>query len=290
MDFDKKTDTNKIFLPHLYEPFRREIAVRYAQQELRKLLPQLRDRALWQSIDEQIGKWYEELSIRNFWNAIHGISMGFRLKSLVPWITSLNVQWVEKDLPVEEFWFGVKFGPIASLGGSESAAEVREKLFLPENQKLLEQTRRKLEQERAKTAPRDNFPIFVVRKSHGDSFEKKLRVIDGNRRLFQAIVNKKDTIRAVVGEPVGEPALYEHWVPTPLLVDLVFWYKRQIRAGRETTEVVARVIAELIRDSSAGRVEFTERAIHRDKKLDVQLLEAVAKILDGWGISLEIPK
>lgn len=290
MDFDKKTDTNKIFLPHLSESLRREIAVRYVQQEFRKLLPQLRDDVLWQSIDEQVQKWYEELSIRNFWNAIHGISMGFRLKSLVPWITSFNVQWSEKEVPLDELWFGGKFGPIKSLGCSESAKEVKEKLFLPENQKLLEQTRQKLEEEAAKTAPRDKFPIFVVRKSHGDSTEKTLRVVDGNRRLLQAIVNKKDTIGAVVGEPVGEPALYEHWVPTSLLVDLVFWYKRQIRAGRETTEVVARAIAQLIRDSSAGRIEFAERSIHRDKKLDVQLLEAVAKILGGWGISPEIPK
>ncbi len=94
----------------------------------------------------------------------------------------------------------------------------------------------------------------------------------------------------MVGEPVGEPVLYEHWVPTSLLVDLVFWYKRQVRAGHETTEVVARLIAELIRDSSAGRIEFVERSIHRDKKLEVQLLDAVAKILAGWGISLRISK
>jgi hypothetical protein len=283
-------DTNKIFLPHLSEPFRREIAVRYAQQEMRKLLPQLRDASLWQSIDEQIGKWYAELLIRNFWNAIHGISMGFRLKSLVPWITSLHIKWTEKDMPIEELWFGGKFGPIASLGIPESAVAVKEQLFRPENRELFEQTQKILKEKAAETAPRDDFPIFVVRKTHGDSSDKKLRVVDGNRRLLRAIVNKKEAIRAVVGEPVGEPVLYEHWVPISLLVDLVFWYKRQIRAGRETTEVVARVIAELIRDSSAGRVEFAERSIHRDKKLEVRLLEAVAKILGEWGISLEIPK
>ncbi len=43
MDLDKKTDANKIFLPHLSESLRREIAICYAQQEFRKLLPQLRD-------------------------------------------------------------------------------------------------------------------------------------------------------------------------------------------------------------------------------------------------------
>lgn len=285
-----ENNTNKIFLPHLSEPFRRGIAVRYAQQEFRKLVPQLRDEELWRSIDKQIEGWYKVFSIRNFWNAIHGISMGFHLKSLVPWLTSLNMEWVEKDMLLGELWFGGKFGPIPSLGGSESAAEVRDKIFLPENKTLLEHVRQKLNEEAAKTAPRDNFPIFVVRKTHGDSAEKTLRVIDGSRRLLAAIVNKEETISATVGEPIGEPALYEHWVPTSLLVDLVFWHKRQIRAGRETTEVVARAIAQLIRDSSAGRIEFAQRSIHRDKKLDLQLLEAVAKILDGWGISLEAKK
>lgn len=284
MDTNKQKYTEEIFSPHLFEPFRQGIAVCYAQQEFRKLLPQLRDGALWQSIDEQIGKWYKELSIRNFWNAIHGISMGFRLKSLVPWITSLNIQWAEKDVVVEELWFGGKFGPIKSLKVPESAVMVKEKIFLSENAVLLKQTRKKLEEIKEETAPRDHFPIFVVRK------ENKLRVIDGNRRLLQAIVNQKDTIPAFVGEPIAEPPLYEHWVPTSLLVDLVFWHKRHVQVGRETTDIVANVIAELIRDSSAGRLEFAQRSIHRDDEIHMRLLGAVAKILDDWGISLEIQK
>lgn len=283
-------DTNKIFLPHLSEPFRREIAVRYAQQEFRKLLPQLRDDALWRSIDEQIGKWYAELSIRNFWNGIHGISMGFRLKSLVPWITSLHIQWAEKDIAVEEIWFGGQFGLIASLGIPESAVAVKQQLFRPENRELFEQTQKILKEKTDETAPRDDFPIFVVRKTHKDSSEKKLRVIDGNRRLLQAIINKKDVIRAAVGESIAEPPLYEHWVPTSLLVDLVFWHKRQAQAGRDTTDPVAHTIAELIRDSSAGRIEFVERVADRDDEIDRRLLLAVIKTLTRYGISVDIPK
>ncbi|TSC52813.1 MAG: hypothetical protein LiPW39_538, partial [Parcubacteria group bacterium LiPW_39] len=81
--------------------------------------------------------------------------------------------------------------------------------------------------------------------------------------------------------------LFEHWVPTSLLVDLVFWHKRQLELGRETTEAVARTIAELIRDSSAGRIELAQRAVHRDDEADERLLQAVAKILASYGISLE---
>ncbi len=267
------------FLPHLYESFRREIAIGYIQHEFRKLLPLIREEFLWQSIDKQIESWHEKLTIRNFWNAVHGISMGFRLKSLVPWITSLNVKWEAKELFIDELWFGGKFGPIVSLGISESAKSLKESLFLPENRKIFEQTRKKTEEEMSKTAPRWHYPIFVVRKNDG-----KIRVIDGNGRLLYAILNKKETIKAVVGESIAKPSLYEHWVPTSLLVDLVFWHKRQIEDGRDTTQTIAKTIVELIRDSSAGRIEFAERAIHRNDEIHMRLFNAVAEILNNCGI------
>lgn len=272
------------FLPHLYEPLRREIATRYVQQEMRKLLPKLREASLWQSIDKQIEEWYEILSIKNFWNAVHGISIGFRLKSLVPWITSLHVKWSKKDMPIDELWFGGKFGPIGQLGIQETASEFKKIIFLPEHKELLKQTKKTLLEKSEETMPRDEFPIFAVRK------KENLKVIDGNRRLLQAIINQKDTIRAFVGEPTAEPALYEHWVPTSLLIDLVFWHKHQIQTGRDTTDTIAHTIAELIHNSSAGRDEFVHRAVHHDDEIHMRLLEAVVKILADDEISVEVPK
>jgi len=263
----------EIFLPHLYEPLRIEIAVNYAQHEMRKLLPELRDESLWHDIDKQIGEWPEKLSIRNFWNGIHGISMGFRLKSLVPWITSLNMQWEKKETPIDDIWFGGKFGPVSALNTSESLKDVKEAIFLSENKEILKQTQKKIKELGNDSAPRDNFPIFVVYK------KEKFRVIDGNRRLLKVIIDKKDAIRAFVGKPISESPLYEHWVPTSLLVDLVFWQKKQIQSGRDTTEITAQLIAELIRDSSAGRIEFRERAIHHDDEIHMRLLQAIEKII-----------
>jgi hypothetical protein len=279
---NKKSDN--IFPPHLYEPIRREIATCYAQHEFRKLLPQLRDISLWQSIDKQIKDWYEELSERNFWNAIHGISMGFRLKSLVPLITSLNINWEKKDMAPEDIWFGGKFGPISSLKSSELGFDVKEKIFQSQNINILEQTQKKLKDLSSETSPRDEFPIFVVLK------EEKLRVIDGNRRLLQAIVERKKKIKVFVGRPIAQPLFFEHWVPTSLLVDLVFWHKKQFKMGRETTDTIAKTIVELIRDSSAGRTEFIERSVHKDDEIHQRLVKAVTKILTEHNISFKILK
>jgi hypothetical protein len=273
---------DKKFPPHFFEPLRRKIAMQFAQKEMRKLLPELRKPSLWQSIDKQVEEWPEKLGMTAFLNGIHGISMGFSSKSLIPLITSLNIKWTEKDLPVEELWFGGKFATVSHLENAESAASVKEQLFQLNNKELLEKTIKVMKEKAENTAPRDDYPIFVVRKE-----QNKLRVIDGNRRLLQAIINNQNTIKAYIGEPVGEPTFYEHWIPTQILTELVFWHKQQTLAGRDTTDTTAKVIAELIRDTSAGRLEFAEHGVHRDDEIHMKLFKAVKKILADYGLLID---
>jgi len=251
----KKYD-DSAFLPHLFEPLRRDIAIKYIQHEWRKLFPHLRGEELWKSIDDDIADWYEALTIRNFWNAVHGITIGFRLTSIVPWITSLNIKWEEKEMPLGELWF-----------------RNQEATFLDQSDDFLKNARKYYEAHKNDTAPRSEHSIFVVRK------DGKLRVIDGNGRCFKAILDHKNSINAFVGEAVGKPPLYEHWVPTSLLVDLVFWHEEHAKAGRDTIDVTARQITELIRDSSAGQIEFRERAVHKDNEIHMRLLDSVNAII-----------
>lgn len=276
-----KINNDNKFSPHFYEPIRQKIATQFAQKEMRKLLPYLRDDSLWQSIDKQIEEWPKKLGMIAFLNGIHGISMGFSSKSLVPLITSLNIKWSEKDLPIEELWFGGKFFTVSHLENAESVAEVKKQLFLSKNKNLLERTNEVIKEKAIDTAPRDDYPIFVVKK------EDKLRVIDGNRRLLQTIANGKNMIKAHIGEPIAKPPIYEHWVPTQILVELVFWHKQQALNGQDTTDATAKVIAELIRDTSAGRFEFAKHGIHRDDEIHMKLFKAVKKILADYGMSLK---
>lgn len=107
---------------------------------------------------------------------------------------------------------------------------------------------------------------------------------------MRAIANGEDKLKSYVGTPLAEPLIYEHWVPTSLLVELVFWHKRQAQSGRDTIETVARNIAELIRDSSAGRREFVERTIRKSDETHMLLLNSVTKILNEMGIELNTIK
>lgn len=113
-------------------------------------------------------------------------------------------------------------------------------------------------------------------------------MIDGNRRLLSALTGAKEKILAAIAEPTAEPALFEHWVPTSLLVDLVFWHKREAEEGRNTTQVYAGAIAELIRNSAAARYEFARHSIHGDEETHILLLNAVGDILSREGITLDV--
>ena len=268
---DKYPDSD--FLPHLSDPFRRQIAVWHIQHDMRKLLPAVRNQETWKTIDVQIAGWYDALSIRNFWNAVHGISMGFHLTNFISWITSLHIQWKEDDIKIEDLWFGSR-RLADTLKVEESATNIRNAIFLPENSAILDEERIKNAEIMGSTAPRDQFPKFVIRKD-----ENHLRVVDGNTRLLYAILNEKPTIRAVVGEPVAEPLFSEHWVPTSLMVDLAFWHEQQALQDRDTTAPTAQVISELIKDSRAGQREFRERGVHLDNEYHWRLLEEVDSYL-----------
>src|SRR3989344_3281027 len=116
--------------------------------------------------------------------------MGFRLKNIISWVTSLHMQWTEQEVPVRELWFGKGFGLITAFHTPESAVAVSEWLHASAHSETLAALRTGLKQKAESTAPRDHFPLIVTRR------ENVLRVSDGNRRLLQAIVNGTDTLPA----------------------------------------------------------------------------------------------
>lgn len=267
---------------HIYDPWRREIAVRYLRHEMRKLLPSLREQSVWQTIDTEIANWYEAnptlMPVRDFWNGLHGISMGFRLKNIVSWVTSANLEWQDREVPIDELYFGSTIDELKPIGETPSAVTVREWFFASERQEILAAARKKHEERSAQTMPRDDFPIIVIRK------ENVLRVTDGNRRLLRAILNERKTIFAVVAEPLAPPSVHEQWVPTQNLIDLVSFHRYWKALGRDMTAHIATILAEMIKDSTVGRVEFFERSVSKTVAYDQPLIEAVRARLLEMGV------
>ena len=174
-------------------------------------------------------------------------------------------------MPVKDLWFGGAFGPIVEHKLKESAQSVQ--LWLSENPEIAKQVEKEVDEHSKGRKDAINDPIFIIKKD-------EYRVIDGNRRLLRAIVNKEEYLLAFVGTPLKTPIFYEHWVPTSLLVDLVFWHEKLAMEDVNRTPEFAGIVANLIKHSSAGRYEFENRSIHKESPWDLELLAAVKKKLN----------
>ncbi|PJA46343.1 hypothetical protein CO172_03890 [Candidatus Uhrbacteria bacterium CG_4_9_14_3_um_filter_36_7] len=266
-----------IYPEHLYDPFRRSTAVEYIQHEMRKLFPGIKDRNLWEMIDRDIRGWYSEnptlMPVRDFWNGLHAISHGFRLKNIVSFLTSKNIAWHEEEVRVQALSFGSYFEEFEPLGIMPTVVAVHDWFFDPKNKEALEIARTKSKEQSVLTVNRDDDRIFVVHKG------EHLRVIDGNRRVLNTVLFGQKTIIANIGEPIAEPMIYDAWVPTSTLVDLVSFHRYFFENNHQITERIAKVVAQLIETSTAGQHEFRNYAISSHLQEDQTLLEEVEKEL-----------
>ncbi len=278
-------DLLKDYPAHLYDPIRRGIAEMYIKHELRKFFPSVRDITTWQQIDVDVDKWYSGspsfAPVRDFWNGLHGISMGFKLKNVVTRLTSKNVKWELNDVAVTDLSFGANFVELKALGNHPRAVDVQEYLFSEENKDILNELKKRDVLESEKTFNRDKDPIIV------SSPNKELSVVDGNRRLLHAIITNQLSIKAYTGTVVSEPELFEYWVPTSSLIDLVANHRYFQKQNESYTLSVAVVIGELVKNSAAGRIELVHRVFNNNYPHDQILWSATNDYLKQHSVTLD---
>ena len=268
------------YLPHLSEDIHLQIAKGYIQHEMRKLFPSLSTApAVWQLIETDIDNWSTKnglsiiLPIRDLWNMFYAISSVLKLKSVLPLLTSVNITWSKKNIPVSSLTFGSKFPEIEPMRCIHQPANVvRKCLFDDEHKTELEKIRVRLAGQASAKAPRDHYPLIAK------VVDENTVVIDGNRRLLNALVNNIDSINVVQGQPCGKPEIFEHWVPTIRLIECVQAYRShyEINPGGKSQAIT---IYSLIRNSQAGRIEFFERAISKKEPADNYLCRMVRALL-----------
>ena len=88
--------------------------------------------------------------------------------------------------------------------------------------------------------------------------DNNFEIIDGNRRSWQALLVEQTSIPAAVGRIIKTPAIFNCWISTALLMDLIGFIKR-IDRSKNTVNHFTKTIARLIRDSEAGQYEFFHR-------------------------------
>lgn len=223
---------------HIYEPIRREVTNSYLRHELRKYFPSV---ANWQEVDGDIEKWFdgsaELYPVRDYWNGVHGIMMGFKLyNQLLSYITAENVIWKKEKIKLGELAFS-DFGE-----------------YIP---------RRRLDIE----------PVIVTQK--GIDGIDKMVVYDGNNRVNQAVKSRETEIEAFVGrfsDARRQPENY--WLPTSVLMEIIDYAKRVFLEKDEVSyQSFAAVLKKMLSFSESAKFEVKDRAVHGPEEFKTKLLK-----------------
>lgn len=248
-----KSESPATYPEHIYNSTRRQIAVTLLEKEFLKLFPHLHstDR---QQITHNMAGWfdgegYELAPAHDFWNATEGILDGFKLKHITRFLTAQNITWRQEDIAVDGLMLTAHLpGLQADAGNPPYTAQQLRQLFANPaiRQHQLDDDERHL------LPARDHYPIIALRK--GD----KLQLLDGNRRLRQAILHDREQLNAYVGSFENEPYQpLDYWISTPSIRTLLQTLNEvPSKEQPQFAEAVRAVLHRWFAVSSVARINF----------------------------------
>lgn len=226
---------DQIYPKHIYEKIRQEVANSYVRHELRKYLPSVNN---WPEVDKDIEKWFDSSGalypVRDYWNGVHGIIMGFKLyNQLLSFITAENVAWALEEVETSKLIY-TDFGDHIP------------KQISPE-------------------------PIIVTEKLVEG--EKKLVIYDGNNRVGQAVKKDEKVIKAYVGRFVGENLTpMNYWLPTSVLMEIVDYAKKADKDKNGTYEMYVKILIHMLSFSESGKYEMKNRVLPKESEFKTKFL------------------
>ena len=250
---------------HLSEKIREEVALSYLKHELRKIFPSIDKKEI-----ENLMKSRELCNPRDFWNALHGISMGFKLKNILYLVTAENVIWSQEKMNIEELTFGVELSCTRIIREGKLPAKDFINYYDRNSDKKSEQLRETIKI-RGNDSERENDPIIVIKNKDVNS------VYDGNGRLARKLLEGGKMINVFMGKMVGD-TLTNYWLPTSLLMDNLYYVYEAIRNNDEgllNSQMI--VINNMLKNSESGRIEFEERALSSKPEIREKVLHLISR-------------
>jgi hypothetical protein len=241
--------------PHIHDNMRAEVAITYVRHELRKYLTSIEDKFTWGLIDSDVNDWFgTSMSLRDFWNGVHGIAMGFKLQNgMMQNITAENVSWRKEDFAVEQLHFASDQSHWTGVEGL-SAREI-----LDYYSKSDTASERGVRSAKARTSviskEGEHDPIIVLQKKRDGEVQNS--IYDGNRRVSLAVLDGREKVLAYIGEYTTEDwGPKNFWLPTSFLMDLV----QNGELGGAYDETL-NILRKLIALSKSGEYELRERVL-----------------------------
>jgi len=264
----------RVYPKHLYEEIRKEIGVSYVRHELRKYLPSVRGET-WKEIDHDIATWFDDapflFPVRDFWNGVHGIMMGFKLyNQLLSFITAENVEWEKKNIELDKLTFGSVNPVLVDKMGAEMGVIKAQQIY-DRDRGFRDEAMGKIKSWYEMTEMREEHSIIVTEKEMDG--EKKLVIYDGNGRVTVAVLQGKKEISAFVSRFVDEELRPRNfWLPTSLLMDITSFAKLAWKENQEGIyESYVRVIGDMLAWSESGKYEMKVRVVPGESEFKKKL-------------------
>ncbi|MFH1895960.1 MAG: hypothetical protein ABH814_00605 [bacterium] len=243
----------------LTEKIRLDIGRLLIAHEISKLFPKWAQMSGYGEIKVQVNfKWAQlknETDIRDFWNLVDSLMMGYKLKNITKEVTSQQYSWeLINEHPIEQLRFCTDIGGMQS--NKKTAREVGARLGANPGK------REELYKEREICFPpideRYLDPIIVL-KQNNDCY-----VHDGNGRLLKAILDNQGVIKAYVGnkEEANPELKFNHWIPTAFL-------QRLADLGQKASLVRS------LQESDNAVIEFEKRVCVEDDQFKRDILTIV---------------
>lgn len=245
------------YTSNILEPIRIKMGKVLISHEIFKLMQDLD----YEKIKEQINcKWDnfdDNVTVRDFWNLVDSLMMGYKLKNVVCLITSSQIIWNLANTKIDDLRFT---SDITSINGFDIKRKTAKdvSIYLNDNSdvNVFDEVKRKMQQEFTLAGARLSDPVMV--EQHIDD---TLHVHDGNLRLLKAIIEKKEAINAYIGKHNNETQKSNHWIPTSYLQRLSDQQQRDL-------------LIKLLQESENAIYEFKNR-VCAEEKFSQEVLKAL---------------
>jgi len=245
---------------HLSEKIREEVAMSYLKHELRKIFPSIDKKEILGLMSSK-----ELCNPRDFWNGLHGVSTGFKLKNILYLVTAENVVWSKQQLKCQDINFGVELDSTKKIRPGKIKAQEFADYYCKDDEIRIKELKNVLKI-RGVNEERENDPIVVIENN------ELMSVHDGNGRLARHILENKKEIWAFVGKMKGKVPL-NYWLPTSFLIEYLFYvYKAIDEENEELFKSQAVVLKNLLSNSESGKYEFRERALTKKEPYRSKIL------------------
>jgi hypothetical protein len=243
------------YTPQLTEPIRIDIGKMLIAHETIKLLPYLDYEKLKMQIDEKWRDFNVVENVRDFWNLIDSLMMGYKLKNIAQLlISSMQLDWSLEDIATGELRFTSDITKIIGFSiGGKTAKEVSS--FLHDHIDILRTVKENNTKEFLLAGARFSDPLIIEK--HTDN---TLHVHDGNGRLLKAIIENQKDINAYVGTH-NTNQKSNHWIPTSYLM--------RLKDERNET-----LLIRLLKQSDNAIFEFENRA-DADEQFKQKILSGI---------------